>query len=208
MPSSSRRGFSLIELMVTMSTMTVLGSFGMVAIQAATSSANVAKAKADASTEVRALTTHMAAELQLAYKAHPDEKIQVFYNPNDTTPIELAFVIPGPDGVDRAIRYRYRSEDTNQNGLLDEDEDRIIQDGLLTRRVERVEIVDGSEITTILGGAHDVASLDFYLNGNLLKIVAVSSKAIVGTHYIDPATGHLDAQHIEVSSVARVYLMN
>lgn len=215
MRMNMRGGFSLVELMVTTSAMTVLGSMGIVALQSATSSANVARAKADAAAEARAVASFLASELQLAPKASPSEgSVSIVEHPYEGCALEVAFTIPGVNRLEaRAIRYRFLTEDLDGDGQLDAGEDTIIADGDLTGRVVRLETVrnaegDPIEVATNVGGAHHVSALQISPDGNLLKIVARASKPVAGTRRIDPESGGVQCDRVEATSVARVYLMN
>jgi type II secretory pathway pseudopilin PulG len=214
MKLSHRRGFTLVELMVTASTMTVLGSLGMMALQSATSSANVARAKADASTEARAVATALGSELQLALTRDGGEAVAIAENPYPGCALEIAFAIPGAGpNESRAVRYRYLTEDLDGDGILDPNEDSILADSALTGRIERIEDVKGEDgapvaVVTIVGGAHSVSALELTLRGNLLKVLATSSKPIAGTRRILGDDEGLTSEYASATSVARVYLMN
>lgn len=201
--------------MVTASALTIIGSMGMVALQSAKTSANVARAKSEAASEARAVVSSLAAELELAQKnPHSGDAIDIVQAPFDGCVMEFSFTIPGASALrPRHIRYQFLSEDANANQRFDSGEDTLVADNRLSGRILRIETVDNAEgepieVPTIVGGAHDIRELSLDFRDNLLKIVATSAKPIGTTHNIDSNTGRPVAETIESTSVARVYLMN
>ncbi len=210
--ASSRSAFTLVELMVTTSAITLLGSMSMLALKSATSAANVSQAKAEASAEARAVTSFMAAEMELASKS--GDGLTISEDLREDCPLEIAFSIPGASKSHRSIRYEYQSEDANANGYLDKGEDTIVADGVLTRRVVRIERlepgIDGKtlEVTTIVGGAHGISDVSIERDGSLVRLAVTASKRIRGTERVDSGSGAISADMVHESSRARVYLLN
>jgi type II secretory pathway pseudopilin PulG len=225
-----REGFSLVELMIVAGTLIIVFTLAFVALQSAVASEAVAKAKQEALSEARDVMSALVAELQLARKNLPSEdpRIQVVTekgaSPPGPVPVSLSFgsktelhfrvPLDGTGKNDSApIRYRYINEDRNQNHILDEDEDGVVFDDILTRRLVRVGEASpgvGPVVERIIGGANDLSDVRFDLNpaGNVLTITITSTKGVSGTRTIDRDADEVRQRTISATLTGRVYLGN
>lgn len=223
-------GFSLVELMIVAGTLIIVFTLAFIAVQSAAASEAVAKAKQEALSEARDVMAAVVAELQLARKNLPNEdpRIQVVTDRGATPPgpvpvslsfgskTELHFRVPldGTGKNDSAlIRYRYINEDRNGNHLLDEDEDGVVFDDILTRRLVRVGEAGpgaGPVVERIIGGANDLSEVRFDLNpaGNLVTIRITSTKGVAGTRTFDRDAEEVRQRTVSATLTGRVYLVN
>ncbi|MBN2310853.1 MAG: prepilin-type N-terminal cleavage/methylation domain-containing protein [Candidatus Hydrogenedentes bacterium] len=206
------QGFTLLELMISLSILAVIGALGLVALNSSTSAMAVSQAKGDVQRGVRDVVLAMSRELQLASNngdaslSPPLVPVAIVDNPATGSPVEVVFQVPA-DGTgrvwSRAIRFRFENEDTNGNARLDSGED-LNGDGLLQRRVMRLQdrngdgdFSDGGEQSPV-GGFNNLSNVQFNLAGDLLT-VTVTATRLVGTRRTAPVTA---------TSSNRIYLVN
>lgn len=206
------RGFTLMELLIAVSLLTVIGALSMVAIQTSTQSMTTASAKAQLLDELRETMNAVTQELQHAAKtanpalAPPLQAVTVTENPVAGSPVQIAYQIPRDAtgrNWSRPIILRHINEDLNGNGILDPGED-TNGDGVLTRRLIRLEDVDGdgniSPSTEIrpVGNANNLTNVQFVRNGDIITITLTAEKRV------PPGSGAT----VTATTVGRVYLMN
>jgi len=208
----NRAGFTLLELIIVAALLAIVSVLGFVATASSSESATVAKALADVQSEVRDLMTVLTQELQLAAKradqsvVPPVEPLQVVANPALQSPVEIVFQVPtNTTGStwSTPIRFRYITEDVNNNAVLDPGED-VDGDGLLTRRLVRLQDLNGDGLfdsageQQTLGGANNIAAFTVVVNGDTVDLTLTASKRI-GARRTNPATATL---------TQRVFLLN
>jgi len=188
-----KTGFTLVELVIAMGIMLVVMAMGFVAVQASNRSAMTAQARATVQQNVRDVMAEMARELELAatVTTPPD----VYALSVSSNPAEVVFQVPADltgNNWSTPITYRFVNEDQNANGKLDDFEDDEDEDGVLTRRVIRLQ--DWAQRP--LGAANDLENVDFTLDatGRMLKVTLSASKGVgMGNDY-DAARTALSSQ--------------
>jgi hypothetical protein len=209
-------------MLIVASLLSVIAVSGFTVIRASVLSSAIAQSKAQSLEEVRDVMKSLISELQQARKNDPfagptSQRTRVLHrgDPAVALPLgvdtEIVFQKPltGPgDGFSGDVRFRYLSEDDNQNGLLDPGEDAIVPDGVLTRRVERIEGAGEEEARRIVGGANNISSLAVALDGNLLTIQIVAARPIPGRTRIDPDTHEATTDQVFSTLTGQVYLSN
>jgi prepilin-type N-terminal cleavage/methylation domain-containing protein len=206
------RGFTLLELMIVISILTIVGGLSYVALESSTVSMATASAQADLMDDLRSTMMVMTQQLQIAAKTGDDslepilEEVEVVENPAEGSPVELAFQIPldntGQNWSDR-IRLRFVNEDANGNDALDAGED-LNGDGALTQCVVRLQDVNGDGFVDPdsesfpLGAANNIVNAQFVRNGDLVDIT-LNARKVTGPHQRTPVTARM---------TARVYLIN
>lgn len=205
-------GFSLMELLVAVTIVSILAVMGMIALQSSNTSMAVAQAKAKVQANVRDALQAITEEVQLAGKqadpslAPPLQPVQIIEDPAENSPVEVAFQIPvdstGLNWSNR-IRFRFVNEDVNGNNLLDSGED-TDEDGVLSRRIIRLEdrngdgdMADAGE-TVVVAGVNDLSNVQFALNNDVLTINLTSTSFI----------GHRRDTPLTITSSGQVYLLN
>ncbi len=194
------RGFTLTELMISTAILVIICALGMVAVQAASTSSATAKSKAEVQDNVRDAMEGMVAELQLASKrtdvslTPPLRALVVTANPVAGSPVQVTFQTPeGGSGRNwsQPITFRYINEDANGDGRLNSGED-TDGDRVLSRRILRIQDLNGNGSTNDagetrpVGGANDMSTVTFALNGNVLTITLTSQK-LIGLRRTNPA---------------------
>lgn len=214
--------FTLLEMLIVASLLSVIAVSGFTVIRASVMSSAVAQSKTQSLEEVRDVMKSLITELQQARKNDPfagptSQFTRVLHRGDPAVSLpagvdtEIVFQKPlgaAGDSFTGDIRFRYLSEDENHNGLLDPGEDGIVPDGVLTRRVERIEGQGEQETRRIIGGANNISSLVFTLDGNLLTIEAAAGRPIPGRTRIDPDTDEAVADQVFSTLTSRVYLSN
>ncbi len=206
------RGFTLVELVISMAILVIISALGIAALQTSTTSAATAGSKADVQGNIRDALSSMTRELQMASKSSDDslipplQDVTVNANPAAGSPMELVFQTP-TNGSGRSwtqpIRYRFVNEDANENGRLDEGED-LDGDGVLSRRILRIQDRNGDGDTiddgerAPVGGANDLSAVQFTRNGDIVTITLTAEKFLAGRR-TDP---------VRVSVSCDVYLQN
>lgn len=208
----STRGFTLVELVISMAILTIISVLGVVALQTSTSSVATAESKADVQDNIRDVLAAMSRELQMASKISDDsltpplDAVTVNQNPAPGSPTELVFQTPtngSGRNWTRPIRFRFVNEDANENGRLDEGED-LDDDGVLSRRVLRIQDRNGDGDTidvgerAPVGGANDLSDVQFVRVGDVVTITLTAQKLMKG-RLTDP---------VRVSVTTDVYLQN
>ncbi len=186
----NKQGFTLMELMMVVSILAIVSVLGMSALQTSSSAMLTASAKSAVQDNLRDSLAAMKRELQLASKT-PDDSllpplnaVTVNANPAAKCPTEIVFQTPA-DGTGlrwtNNIRFRYYTEDTNGNGLLDSNED-TDADGTLSRRILRLEDVNGDGDASdngersIVAGANNLSNVVFAINNNTITVTLTSQK--------------------------------
>lgn len=206
------RGFTLVELVISMAILAIISVLGIVALQSSTTSMATAESKADVQDNVRDALAAMTRELQMASKTSDDsltpplDAVAINANPAAGSPTELVFQTPTSGSGrnwSRPIRYRYLNEDANGNGRLDSGED-LDSDAVLTRRIVRIQdrngdgdTADSGEIAPV-GGANDLSTVQFARTGDVITITLTADKFMRGRRS-DP---------VRVTVTSDVYLQN
>ncbi|MDZ4860881.1 MAG: prepilin-type N-terminal cleavage/methylation domain-containing protein [Candidatus Hydrogenedentes bacterium] len=188
------RGFTLMELMMTVAILFVVSVLGILALQSSSSAMAIAASKSEVEGNVRDVLTAMAREIELSSKTPDDsllpplEAVAVNQDPAPLCPVELSFQIPLDDTGLRwssAIRYRFYNEDVNGDGLLNPGED-VDGDRSLSRRILRLQDRnnDGDasdpDEQRPLAGANNLTGADFAINANVISITLSSEKLMDG----------------------------
>jgi prepilin-type N-terminal cleavage/methylation domain-containing protein len=189
-----KRGFTLLELTISVSVLSIIFMLSFVALQSSVSAMATSSAKARVQDNLRDAIQSIRGELQLAAKSADNSvtptvaKVAVNANPAAKCPTEIVFQRPR-DTTGKLwttpIRFRFFNEDTNNNGRLDSGED-ANNDKVLTRRLLRLQDVNGDGDTADNGesrpvaGANDLSSVTFTINGNVVTVNLTSSQLIPG----------------------------
>ena len=170
-----KRGYSLLEVIISTSILMIISMLGYVMLVSSTESAELARAKAEVQANLRDVMAEMTSELRAAYTARTVDAAPPIA-PEDTQAVQvsedgqsLTFQVPVPtDGPERVrgsspVTYALQMEDTYQSGagfnaVLDEGED-VNEDGVLTRRIVRIQ--DGEERS--VGSANNISACTFQL---------------------------------------------
>jgi len=203
------RGFTLIELTISFSILTVLTIIGFIAVSSAASAMRLADTKSFVSDDLRQTLLSMTQEIQLASKtaqrdatAATVDPLDIEEDPVQGSPFQIVFRIPldatGNQWSDPIV-FRYINEDTDGNGRLNGDED-LDGNGVLTQCFVRLTPrEDGGMNQTPVGGAtHIESAVASRLDDERLRI------ALVGARY-------LDARQIEplrAQASVDIYLQN
>lgn len=208
----ANRGFTLLELMIVVSILTVIGALSYVVLQTATVSMGTAVTKADVMDELRNTMLIINQNLQMAAKQGDDsldpilEEIEIVENPAEGSPMEIKFQIPLDDtGLtwSKPIRFRFVNEDSNSNGDLDSGED-LNGDGSLTQRLVRMQDINGNGVIDTeneifpLGAANNITDVQFARHGDVIELSLTARKR----------TTTRDATPVTATLLGRVYLMN
>lgn len=207
-----RAGFSLVELLIAVTIVSMIAVIGLMALQSSNTSIAVAQAKAEAQANVRDVLLAMTGEIQLAAKQADDslspplQPVEIVNNPAPASPVEVIFQTPlDATGLNWSgrIRFRFINEDANGNSFLDPGED-LDRDGVLSRRIIRIEDRNGDGDTADAGemvsvaDANNLSNVQFLLNNDVLTINATAAK-LIGMRRDNP---------VMVAASARVYLLN
>jgi len=193
-------GFTLPELLISMSILSIISLLGYVVLVTSTQSANLTTAQSQLQASLRDTMQALSAEVRMAYS----QQTVASQNPGEVTlpslvgtpPIAvgsggksitfrvptatLTSAVPTPS---QPITIQLRNEDLGgaaANGKLDPGED-TNGDGMLNRRLERTQ----NGVTVPLGAINDLADVEFELlksedtgNNNLtiLRVRLVASK--------------------------------
>lgn len=208
-------GFTMLELTIATSILSVVALMAFVAVQASTNSVLVAEASGLTQANVRDALQQLAGELQLSAKVAnaalnpPLDRVRIETNPAPASPIQLVFQVPLDDSGRRwsqPIRYRYVNEDVNGNGRRDSlaAEPDVDGDGLLTRRLLRLQDLNGDgdtndpgEVRTV-AGANDISNVQFAITDDVVTVTLTSTR-LVGARRTNPITATV---------TSRVYLLN
>ena len=187
----SFRGFTLIELTVSISIISIVALLGLVVIKSSSETVSVAHTKGEVQGALRDVMAAMTSELELA-KAQPpmittDQYPTIVNIAVSTDKKSVTFQRPVADSNgtwqwSTSIVYKLENEDTGTtpNGKLDTGED-TNADGILNRRIVRIQ--NGQ--TTAVGGSNDITGVVFDLLENVadneirpstLRILLQSSK--------------------------------
>ena len=146
-----KRGFTLVELTISMSILGLIAVLSFLALQSAGAAMAASSVKAGVQDNLRDVMSAVRTEVQLAAKASDNTlvpaltKIAINAAPAPKCPTEIVFQRPrNASGKlwTSAIRFRYYNEDTNGNALLDPGED-TDGDKVLSRRIQRIQDVNG-----------------------------------------------------------------
>lgn len=179
---TKKTGFTLVELTVSTTILTVVSALMFLVMQSSTSAIGLAEAKETAQGALRDTLGAMTQELQLASKATNAALVPPLQALQVVNPQEIVFQVPvNSFGTvwSTPITYRFVNEDAGEheganNGRLDEGED-VDGDGALTRRVLRIQ--DGNARPLV--PCNDLSSVQFALNAtnDVLAIMLTASKA-------------------------------
>ena len=209
-------------MLIVASLLSIIAVSGFTVIRASVMSSAIAQTKTQSLEEVRDVMKSLISELQQARKNDPfagptSQRTRVNHRGDPAVSLptgvdtEIVFQKPlgaADDTFSGDIRFRYLTEDENRNGLLDAGEDGIVPDGVLTRRVERIEGEGEQEARRIVGGANNISSLAFTLDGNLLTIEIAAGRPIPGRTRINPETDEAAADQVFSTLTSQVYLSN
>lgn len=190
------RGFSLMELIISMGILTIVCLLSFVALQSTTAALATSNSKTEVSNNLRDAMSAIRGELQLAAKNADSTLIPALVattinaNPATLCPTEIVFQKPRNSTGKlwtTPIRFRYYNEDVNGNGVLDNGED-VDADHTLSRRILRIEDKNGDGDTNdpgeriTLGGANDLSNVTFALANNVVTVTLTSRKFLSGRH--------------------------
>lgn len=169
--NATRGGFTLLEMMVSVSILTVVSLLTFVALQSSARSNVMNAAKEEVASNLRDVLMAINAEVRQAYSTRTVNAAPPIA-PEDAFAIEitnggkgLRYCIPQPaadspvPSASSAIEIIFRNEDVSGNGLLDDGED-TNGDGALTRAIVRRQ--DGQE--RVLGAANTISDINFVLS--------------------------------------------
>lgn len=206
------KGFTMLELTVSMGILSVVALLGMVAVRASASTVATTEALSQVQSCVRDTMRVLQNELQMSAKRSnpsltpPLQTAQINANPAAGAPVELVFQTPvdlSGQRWSRTVRYRFIYEDANNNNRLDPNED-TDRNGVLTRCILRMQDRNGDGDTADpgeaapIGGSNDFRDVAFARNGDVITITLTANR-LVGTRRNWPVTA---------TETARVYLLN
>ncbi len=190
-----RGGYTLLEVMLAISILTVVSLLGFVVLKTSTESAALVNAKEEMQSALRDVMSLLNAEVGEAYSERSTDA-EPPLSPDGVEAISVSedgrsivFQVPEPSGDSRMvvgsnpITISLENEDfpvgeTNEgNGRLDDGEDEN-DDGVLTRRLLRIQ----DNTTTVLGAANCISNVRFQLqpvaNGprTVLSVLLTASK--------------------------------
>lgn len=176
MKHQHQRGFTLLELSVSMALLTVVSLLAFYALAGATDSATLSQAKSELQSNLRDTMDALIDEVNVAYtdriwKGEPQTLPVGLNGPitvsGDGTSVSFQRPVPKAVGIPDAstpIIVRFENEDlggTAANGVLDTGED-VNGDGSLTRRLIRVQ---NGQVTP-LGSSNNISRVRFELLEN------------------------------------------
>lgn len=189
---SADAGFTLLELMVSTAIMVVLSSFMAVAVFATSEVSTSSAVESSVQDDVRELLTSMTKELILASAEGNDAidpevlAVAIVPDPAENSPIEIQYQVPIDEWGQvwsEVRRFRFITEDLNNNAKLDDGEDSN-GDGILNRSIVQLADRNGDGDTTdpedisVVAGSQYISNLQFALNGRMLTIVVGSSRPV------------------------------
>lgn len=206
------RGFTLLELLVTVGLLSIVGLLGFVAMASSGQAMQVAETAGRIQNDLRETMMLMNEEIQLAAKIGDDSldpplfPVTIVANPVPSSPVEVRFQIPTGNSGRRwsqVIRYRFVNEDVNGNSWLDAGED-LDADRQLTRRIVRIQDINGDGDTTDpgesrpLGTANALSDVTFQLNNGVLTVNLGAAKK----------SSENAAHALEATVSGQIYLLN
>lgn len=228
MNSTNNSGFTLLELMLSLALTAALFVMLFIPVQMAGSLSALALSKERSQGNVREVLRALKREMEVGTDGEnvPLGVTAATVTQNGAavaagaTGNEFTFQIPlvvDPDDASEwstPILYRFISEDTDGNGLLDTGED-TDGDGLLTRRLFRMQDTDGDAAftspgeTRVVGAANSLANMTFSLNadGDMITINVVSTQAIRNTTSINELD-EVETQRIVAQAGTQIYILN
>lgn len=215
------KGFTLLELMFSMSIFSVVAVFGFIALSSATQAIELAKADATVQQSVREVMMAVQNELEQASQRQdpsldpPLNPVQVNLNVDQFSPVEIVFQRPqdqtGMQWTD-PIRFRYLDEDLNGNGTLDNGED-ADGDGVLSRRLLRIVDFNGDGNYTIeegspVGAANNLSDVQFTIpDGSERQVtIFIEAEQMIGNRNMVDGEDH--SRMLRSSTTATVYVLN
>ena len=221
---NDRRGYTAIEMLISMGILSILSVFVFVALRATMSTMATGTALSYAQSNVRDVLLIMKGEIELAAREADAsfnlDRLRVLSNGQPVDPDvigdEVSFQIPlDLTGTlwSEPIRYQFVNEDLNDNSLLDGGED-LNDDGALTRRILRLQDLnsDGDTLdpgeSRIVGGANDLSNVRFSVNanGDVLTVTLDAARPVANTRRNVGAS--LEARLVSSTLTSRVYLLN
>ncbi len=206
------RGFTLLELMIAASVLSIVSMLGFIAIQSSTASMAISSAKADVAAELRDTMSALNMQLEYAAKTGNDaldpvlEEVSIVADPEPGIPLEIGFQTPLDDtgrNWSPRVTLQFINEDLNGNGLLDGSED-LNDDGTLTRRFVRLQDTNDDGDTDDpgermpLGGANHITNAQVARNGDVITVTLTASRFLPARR-TNPVTQ---------SMTGRIYLLN
>ncbi len=228
------KGFSLIELMIAVSILSIVSLLGWVALHTSTQQTSLAAAQSGAQQAVRSVAMLLSEEIEVASAADrenvnppvtglrinspcmadPDGLVN-----NGGTSCETEVVFETPPDVTGTpwtkVRIRYINEDENGNGKLDAGED-VNADQRLNRGFYRIEDRDGdggvseSGDMVLLGSTNSIVAASFALseNGQVVTLQLTAEREIVGAYVEDQGTGENVPATVQSDLRTDIYMLN
>lgn len=205
-------GHTMVEVMISMSILTIVSLLGFIVIQSSASSAQLANAKVDVQNNLRDTMAVLASELREGVTSPTTEATGAPENLDPVTIAEegkrITFQVPVSQPGEQQFSYStpiafwLQNEDANGNGRLDDGED-TNEDGVLTRRLVRTQ--DGEDLA--VAGAQNIDQATFTLLENQaagiddLTTVRIS---LSGSKRYGPGAGKL----VSAEMTANIRLVN
>lgn len=193
----NNRGFTLLELMMSVGVLAIVSMMGLVAVMASASSAELSSVKDQVQASLRDTMMELSSEVREAYTQRTVSVVPPI-SPTGAAAISvnssansITFYVPVPtnDGnivqASAPITIAFQNEDGTSGGATDavlQSVEDANKDGLLTRRLVRTQ----GGATRVLGGANDLSSVVFTLVKNQntkstymtsLQVTLVATKA-------------------------------
>lgn len=202
-------GFTLVEILVSMTILSVVSLLGFIAIRSSYESQTLIEAQGEIQSDLRNVMAALHADLELAY-AQP--KMISVNDPEGVEPIRVStdgktvtYFRPVPDNSAQGFQWQgpftlqFLDEDLDDgsggNARLDSGED-ANGDGMLNRQILRV--FGGDE--TPLGGANNIADVQFELIANADPADNRNTRLrirLIATKHYGPGAGKLIRQEME-----------
>ena len=194
------QGFTLLELTIASSITVVVSLLSFVAVKTSLDSANQASVQETVQRNVHDALRAMSQEIQMAASTDSAPMYSAIKLGGTTDLPEVTFQTPlDMTGTtwSTPITYRFVNEDTNCNGVRDASEADTDGDGVLTRRIVRVQ--DG--VAQPIAAANEISAAAFTLSTDkkTLTITLTASKSYVSGKAVRQAMA--DASE-------RAYLLN
>ena len=222
-------GFTLIELSISFGLMAVLLLLVFVPIQMSTSATSMAMAKDKSQGSVRDVVQSLRRELEMATDGGSvplgvfgatvtqDGADVALGNPGNEFTVQIPLVITPDTAADwsSAITYQFINEDDNGNGRRDAGEADDDGNGVLSRRLVRLQDLDGNGNfngvgeTRVLDAANSFANITFTLNADN-DMVTINLTATENFHERGRVNeeGDVEADQTTAQLTSQIYLLN
>ena len=195
-----QQGFTLLELTIASGITVVVSLLGFVAVKTSLDSANQASVQETAQRNVHDALRAMSQEIQMAASTDSSPTYSAIKVGGTTALPEVTFQTPldmTGTSWSAPITYRFINEDANGNGLREAAETDTDGDGVLTRRIVRVQ----NGVSQPVAAANELSSVAFALSADrkTLTISLTASKSYVSGKATRKATA---------AASERVYLLN